>query len=187
MNVAYTGKLEKLYPAQTEKLEVKLAKLAKMLDGRGERQARVILSSKRGQYTVEVTVNYMDHSLVGICKGADQFVAITGAIDKLETQVLKLRAKRREPNKGPKADWKDEEAPAAPVVKAAPKKAESLNGTTGKVFRVNPKAGRKPMTVDEAKLELENEGDYVVFTDARKDCVCVLMRRADGNFDLIQS
>jgi len=67
-----------------------------------------------------------------------------------------------------------------------PKKAETTNGT-GKVFRVNPKAGRKPMTVDEAKLELENDGDYVVFTDAKKDCICVLMRRADGNFDLIQS
>jgi hypothetical protein len=72
------------------------------------------------------------------------------------------------------------------VVKAAPKKAETTNGT-GKVFRVDPKGGRKPMTVDEAKLELENDGDYVVFTDAKKDCVCVLMRRADGNFDLIQS
>lgn len=186
MNVAYTGKLEKLYPAQTEKLEMKIAKLAKMLDGRGERQARVILSSKRGKHTVEVTVNYLNHSLVGICDGVEQFVAITGAIDKLEKQVMKLRAKRWDPHKVPKANWKDGEAPAPPVVKAALKKAETTNGT-GKVFRVNTKAGRKPMTVDEAKLELENEGDYVVFTDAQKDCVCVLMRRADGNFDLIQS
>jgi ribosomal subunit interface protein len=186
MNVAYTGKLEKLYPAQTEKLEMKLAKLAKILDGKGEKQTRVILNSKRGSYTVEVTVNYMDHSLVGICDGAEQFLAITGALDKLETQVLKIRAKRREPNKGPKANWKDEEAPPAPVVKATPKKTENSNGT-GKVFRVSPKAGRKPMTVEEAKLELEKDGDYVVFTDAQKDCVCVLMRRADGNFDLIQS
>jgi len=186
MNVAYTGKLEKLYPAQTRKLETKIAKLAKVLDGKGERQARVILGIKRGQHTVEVTVNYMDHSLVGICKDAEQFVAVTGAIDKLEKQVMKLRAKRWDPHKVPKANWKDEEAPAAPVVKAAPKKAETVNGK-GKVFRVNPKAGRKPMTVDEAKLELENDGDYVVFTDAQKDCVCVLVRRADGNFDLIQS
>ncbi len=185
MNVAYSGKLEKLYPAQTEKLEVKFSKLAKILDGKGEKQARVVLSNKRGKYTAEVTVNYMDHSLVSACDDTEQFTAMTGALDKLETQVMKLRAKRREPKKGSKAGWVEEEVPAAPAVETKAKKTATVNGTR-KIFRVDYKAG-KPMTIDEAMLELERDSGYVVFTDAQKDCLCVLIRRSDGNFDLIQS
>jgi hypothetical protein len=43
------------------------------------------------------------------------------------------------------------------------------------------------MTLDEAMLELEKDGDYVVYRDAQKDCVSVLLRRPDGHLDLIES
>jgi hypothetical protein len=43
------------------------------------------------------------------------------------------------------------------------------------------------MTLDEAVLELERDGDYVVYRDAEKNCVSVLLRRPDGHFDLIES
>jgi len=34
MNITYTGKQEKFYPAQTEKIQAKFKKLAKILDGK---------------------------------------------------------------------------------------------------------------------------------------------------------
>ena len=56
-----------------------------------------------------------------------------------------------------------------------------------KVFRVDYQNGRKPMTLDEALLEIESESDYVVYRDSQKNCMSVLVRRADGNYDLIES
>ncbi len=43
------------------------------------------------------------------------------------------------------------------------------------------------MTLDEAMIEMENQADYVVYRDSDRDCLSVLVRRPDGNFDLIES
>ena len=44
------------------------------------------------------------------------------------------------------------------------------------------------MTLQEALLEMERDkDDYVVYRDAAKNCLSVLVRRTDGNFDLIES
>ena len=42
------------------------------------------------------------------------------------------------------------------------------------------------MTLEEALLEIEGR-NYVVYHDAETDRVSVLMRRRDGNFDLIEA
>ena len=42
------------------------------------------------------------------------------------------------------------------------------------------------MTLDEAMMEMEENQDYLVYRDADKDCVSVLVRRRDGHFDLIE-
>jgi putative sigma-54 modulation protein len=187
MNVTYTGKLEKFYPAQTEKIEARFKKLAKLLDGKGEKISHVILTSKRGVQSAEITVNYLDHALVGAAKDGDQFTAIASALDKLEKQVLKIRAKRRGVNKTSETPWEKEASDTAAIA-AEPDLAARKNGAKRKVYRVDYKATtRKPMTLDEAMLELEKDGDYVVYRDAQKDCVSVLLRRPDGHLDLIES
>jgi putative sigma-54 modulation protein len=205
MKITYTGKKEKFYPAQTEKLTAKLDKLAKLLDGRGERNAHVILASHRNMHRAEITVNYLEHTIIGEATNADQFLAINSAVEKLEKQVLKLRQKRWDPKKGTKKEVKqvaritgDEDT--APELGLSAKRAEnspkarvpnatSANGTAGRkprVFRVDHTEDRKPMTLDEAMMECDNPGDYVVYRDANKDCLSVLLRRPDGNFDLIE-
>jgi putative sigma-54 modulation protein len=67
--------------------------------------------------------------------------------------------------------------PAASVRKVARKQ----------VYRVNHSDGNKPMTLEEAMLEMEASQDYLVYRDAQTDRVTVLMRRSDGHFDLIES
>jgi hypothetical protein len=52
---------------------------------------------------------------------------------------------------------------------------------------VNHLDQRKPMTLEEALLEFQKDDDYVVYRDADKQCVSVLIRRRDGHFDLIES
>lgn len=187
MNVTYTGKQERFYPTQTKKMEAKFGKLAKLLDGRGEKQAHVILIFSKNRHKAEITVNYMDHTLVGSAADEDQFTAMSAAIDKLEKQVLKVRNKRRDVKRdGTKiAVAKRSESTRAAIEPQPEPPIEETNGAR-RVYRVNHSANRKPMTLDEAMIEIEKDGDYVVYRDARSDRLSVLMRRPDGHFDLIE-
>ena len=56
-----------------------------------------------------------------------------------------------------------------------------------RIYHVNHHKKRKPMTLDEALLEMEKSGDYLVYRDAETDRVSVLVRRRDGHFDLVEA
>ena len=43
------------------------------------------------------------------------------------------------------------------------------------------------MTLEEALLEMGQKRNYLVYRDSQTDRVSVLMRRRDGNFDLIEA
>ena len=59
-------------------------------------------------------------------------------------------------------------------------------GAARRVFRIDHHERRKPMTIDEALIEIEDR-TYVVYRDAETDRVCILVRRDDGHFDLIEA
>jgi putative sigma-54 modulation protein len=182
MKVTYTGRTEKLTPTLQKKLDAKFAKLAKLLDQRGgEREAHVILTVERHQQQAEITVQFHDHPLVGIGASSDQFTAIVTAADKLEKQVLKLRTKWRDTKRGPKESWT---VPAAPEAEEA---ATPEPPAEKRIFRVNQHARRKPITLDEAILEMEGNRDYLVYRDAETDRLSVLLRRRDGHYDLVEA
>jgi putative sigma-54 modulation protein len=140
----------------------------------------VILTSERHLRRAEITVRVHDHPMVGLAAEADQFSALFQAVERLEKQVLKLRAKTRDTKREPKQAWAAGEAPAetGPVVE------EALGQ---RIFRVDEHAQRKPMTLEEALMELDKSRDYVVFRDAETDRVSVLLRRRDGHFDLVEA
>ena len=184
MTVSYTGKLE-LDPGQQEKIEAKYTKIAKLLDAsnKGDRQAHIILNHHRGVHQAEITVNYMDHSLVGAGMDGEQYNALLIAVERLEKQVHKVRDKRRDPKFGPKEvrDKTEVEGTRGPSeFLPAP---EERNGKP-QVFRVAP-GEQKPMTVEEAMLVIDDD-TYLVYNDATTDRLSVLLRRPDGNFDLVQ-
>jgi hypothetical protein len=43
------------------------------------------------------------------------------------------------------------------------------------------------MTLEEALMEMEKGPDYLVYRDAESGRTAVLVRRRDGNFDLIEA
>jgi putative sigma-54 modulation protein len=180
MKVSYRG-IERQLPSKVQdKLDVKFAKLSKMLEKRGEKEAHVVVTSTRHLHKAEVTIQFYDHALVGIGSDGDLFAALSDAIEKLEKQALKTRAKwlekRRVGDSGPKNQSEAEPAPAPREPNPGPQ-----------IFRVNHHDRRKPVTLEEALLEMEDGRDYFVYRDADKECVSVLVRRRDGNFDLIES
>jgi putative sigma-54 modulation protein len=181
MRVTYTGKQEKLTPLQQKKLDAKFLKLSRLIDSRkGEKEAHVILTSERHLSRAEITVQCLDRALVGVGADSDVLNAMAEAIEKIEKQLLKLRAKRRDTHRGAKESWA-ESGEAEPAIAAEPEDVSA-----GRVFRVNSLGTRKPMTLDEAVLEMEKDRDYLVYRDAESDRVSVLIRRRDGNFDLVE-
>jgi len=194
MKISYTGRHEEFPAKQRAKLEAKLQKLSKMLDRRGEREAHVILTQERFLRKVEITVNAWDHAMVGIGSNSDLVIAAHEAFEKLEKQILKLRNKFRDTNRHKdKPAGAVERAEQAKPAGVRPKSAKAIappsgkNARSKKVFRVDHSDGRKPMTLEEAMLEMEASQDYMVYRDAGTDRVTVLMRRSDGHFDLIES
>jgi putative sigma-54 modulation protein len=195
MKITYTGKPEALTPPESRKIEAKFAKLARLLDlPGGEREAHVILAAERHLRSAEITILYHDHRLFGEGSAGDAFSAISTAIEKIEKQILKLRTKWRDTKRGPKQELV-EEAPAAepPASVRAARRAQVVQGAAGRetesgprVLRANQHERNKPMTLEEALLEIDQR-DYVVYRDAETDHVSVLIRRRDGNFDLIEA
>ena len=46
----------------------------------------------------------------------------------------------------------------------------------------------KPLTLEEAQLQLEqNDHDQVTYRDAESGRICVLLRRRDGNLELVEA
>jgi putative sigma-54 modulation protein len=176
MKITYTGRQVELAPAQLKKLEARFAKVGKLLDGRRECEAHVILSLERHLHHAEVTVNYFNHQLAGLGSSADLFTAIHSAIEKLEKQAVKQRTKWRDTKRAPR-EAEEPAEPTGPEPEGEPER---------RVYRVNHHQKRKPMTLDEALLEMDKSRDYLVYRDAETDRVSVLVRRRDGNFDLIE-
>ncbi len=176
MKVTYTGIPQDLPPKVQSKVDAKFAKLAKLLDGRGEHNAHVILNKQRGRFKAEVTVQFYDHQFVGLGADADLFNALTGALVKLESQAVKQKAKWRETHRRKDAPKRVATAQPEPPEKSPDKR----------VFRVDGIEQSKPITLDEALLEIGKE-DYLAYRDADSDALAVLIRRRDGHFDLIES
>ncbi len=201
MKVSYTGIKSGLPAKLQDKLDTKFAKLSKLVDGRGEKQAHVVVTSERYLHKAEITLRLHNHQLVGIGSDSDVFKAICAALDRIEKQAAKEGAKWR--GTLHRADSikvvgaKDAEAEASkPVRNVGPGKAAAAkNGHArrtaakpdARVFRPDQHERRKPITLEEAMLEMEDGRDYVAYRDAEKQAVCMLIRRRDGHYDLIET
>jgi len=175
MQVSYTGIHQELPPKIQSKLDSKFAKLAKLLDGKGEHKAHVVVSHQKRTFRAEVTVQFYDHQFVGKGSDTDLFTALSVALEKLDSQAVRQRDKWRETHR------RNGVSPAVPAAAPEPPAVEKKH-----VFRVGP-GRRKPITLEEALLEIEKDKDHLVYRDAESERVHVLVRRRDGHFDLIES
>lgn len=180
MKITYTGIKQELSPKFQRKLDAKFAKLSKLLEKRGEIEAHVVVTSVRHLFKAEITVSFYEHRLIGLGSDADLFTAIYEAVERLEAQALKNRSKWREKHR------RNEEPAAEPEARAESRESSQADKGPVNVFRVNHHNERKPMTMEEAMLEMDSQRDYVVYRDADSENVTVLVRRRDGNFDLIE-
>ena len=132
-------------------------------------------------HKAEATINYYGHQLVGLGSSADLFTAIHLAAEKLEKQCVKARTKWRDAKRMPRKS-----APEVETEKPRCRPRPKPTAAGRQVHKVKPAQKRKPMTVEEAMLEMDKTRDYLVYRDAQTDRVSVLLRRRDGHFDLVE-
>ena len=179
MKLHYTTRQIKIPDGLRKKLEGKFLKIYKILGNRHEPEAHLILSLERHLYHAEVTVHYRHHTMVVESAGADLPGVLLGTAEKLEKQIVRNKERWRERKRRakPAGEWDAAETAAG--------EASSSGSFTPRLYRSKPAA--KPLTVDEAILEIQqDQRDCVVYRDADKGKLAVLYRRRDGHFELVE-
>ncbi len=176
MRFEYTGRHVEVSPAIRRHVEQHFKKLDHIFND-STLSTHVIIDVEKNRQTGEIVVNWRDHTLTAKDTNADMYMALTRAMAKIEKQALKLKKKiidrkqsaRSTARIAPEPDGRLEATPRPPRIIAA---------------RRYPV---KPMTSEEAALNLSGRTDqFVVFRDADTDRLCVLYRRKDGNYGLIE-
>lgn len=175
MKFEYTGRHVEVTPSIRRHVEEHFHKIGHIFDD-STASAHVIIEVEKNRQTGEILVHWREHTLTARDTNSDMYQALTRAIDKIETQAVKLKQKivgrRRNGKNG------TPESTAEPQIEAAPLPARIIQASNYPI---------KPMTAEEAAMSLENDGNqFLVFRDADTSRVGVLYKRKDGNFGLIQ-
>lgn len=172
MKIEFTGRGFEVTDALKNFATEKLNKLSRFIDNIIE--AQVTMTVEKHRQTAEIIVKAGHEKLVAKETTNDMYASIGGALDKIEKQAKKI--KDRLVSKKRKSSSK-ESSPAG-----------GKSSELGDIVISHRSLGSvKPMTKEEAILEMENEGsDFIVFRDAEnKETISVLYKKDDKNFHLI--
>jgi ribosome hibernation promoting factor len=172
----YTGRHVEVTPGIRQHVEDHFKKFDHIFNSSSVR-THVVIEVEKGRQTGEVIVNWLDHTLTASVTNADMYMALTGAISKIEKQALKL--KKRIIDRKHNAQKRSQVAPSPDgQLEASPRPARII---TARRYSV------KPMTAEEAALDLSAKPDhFIVFRDADTNRIGVLYKRQDGDFGLIE-
>src|SRR5213596_3037213 len=144
--------------------------------------AHVILSVAKERHVAEITLKADHVTMFAQEETHDLYSAIDLALEKLEHQAQKLKAKRRD-HKGPPGNRGVEEAEVRTSVLAAEPPGP---GTERRIIRTQ-RVPAKPLSLEEAVEQLDLSGDeFLVFTNASHQTLAVLYRKKDGSYGLIE-
>jgi putative sigma-54 modulation protein len=196
------GKHVTVTDALRERVEQKVSKLSRHFDQ--IQDAQVVLTVSRNRTVgraqgAEVTVWCDGLVLRAEELSQDMYTSIDKAVDKLDRQIAKYRdriieKRRLDVSRARRRTRRSAEAalragPPPKVEGAAPEGAAARGpgpGTGPDIVRTK-RFDLKPMTVDEATLQMELLGHaFFVFRNAGTQEVSVVYRRRDGGYGLIE-
>ena len=176
MRITITGKNIEVSDYLNDLVIKKVSKLDKYFPE--DTEAHVTMAVEHNRHIVEVTIPYTGGIIRGEETSGDMYASIDNVLAKLEKQIVRHRTKlekslRAGAFKAPEPVFSDafdaeddEEAPRVVKVKR---------------FDI------KPMTVEEAMLQLELLGhSFYMFTNGDSGQINVIYKRKDGNFGLIE-
>jgi putative sigma-54 modulation protein len=177
MKVEYIARKVTLSDSTRRLAEKKLAKVEKYFNDIID--LRLELSQERHLYVADIFVKGKDFDAKSTSSNKDLTTAIQEAVDKLEIQARKAKARlkdRKRQGGDAKAErhWNLDVLESDSVAAGAPRIVETLSIPI------------KPMSIDEAAMQLEKTDElFFVFRNAATDRVNVVYRRADKNLGLI--
>jgi putative sigma-54 modulation protein len=183
MNIQVHSKHLRLTDALQEYLEKKIGRLEKYLDVPPDHDPRVNLSIERGEHRVEMTMTLPGAILRAEETSDDMYKSIDLAVDKLQRQIQRYKAKfHHKPHEREKLFHEEHGTRDTTEEQAEAERDREPVIVRRKQFLM------KPMRVDEAVLQLELLAhDFFVFTNADAGAVNVVYRRRDGNYGLIET
>ena len=168
-------------PALRTHAEEKLSRMVKKYLRRPV-DAHVILSVAKERHVAEITLQADHVTMFAKEETHDLYSAIDLAVDKLEHQAQKLKARRRD-HKDSSSVRSGEPVSVTTTVLSAERREP---GGAPAVVR-SQRIPAKPMSVEEAVAQLTASRDeFLVFTNARSETLAVLYRRKDGDYGLIE-
>lgn len=182
MRLELTGRHVAISPGLRTLVTDKLARVHRQVNSSGI-SAAVIVTKEKFLKVVDVALHASGERFLHAAARAETWeAATTAAFEKLEQQARKLKGKREQRRRRgslPKARQAAVDTAASGVeLPPAPKARRVIRAARYAV---------KPMTVDEAAIELEElDASFLVFRDASTETVSVLYRRKDGQYGLIE-
>jgi putative sigma-54 modulation protein len=173
-----------LDPTEALKTHVKdrVAHVQRYIDRPSE--AHAVLHVDKLDHHAEITVKAGRFLLRGTARSQDMYASIDAAADRIERQLKKHKARLQDHHKpnGHGAEWTPVEVRHDVLnVYEDPAKA-SHHVVKSTQFQA------KPMTVDEAILQLELlDSSFYVFQNAKDRTINVLFKRDDGAFGLLEA
>ncbi len=177
MKISINGKNIEVSDYLRDLIIKKVSKLDKYFDEGTE--AHVMLSVERNRHIVEVTIPWAGGIIRGEETSGDMYASVDNVLAKLEKQIVRHRTKlekslRAGAFKVPDPVYSESLAP------------EDLDEEPARVVKVKH-FDIKPMTVDEAMLQLELLGhSFYMFANGDTGDINVLYKRKDGNYGLIE-
>jgi putative sigma-54 modulation protein len=154
--------------------EEKMQKIKKYLDTPAE--AHIIISMEKFRNSAEINLSSNGWNINAKEEAKDMRIALDRCIDKIEKQLKKQREKIREHK--PKSIRRGQ-------VKSSG--IEETDEITNKVTETR-KIILKPMSFDEAVMEMEENGDrFIIYRDSSSENVSLIYRREDGKYTLIET
>ena len=172
MKYTYTGKGMEVSDSLKARAEKKLEKLERYF--REEPDASIRFKQQKGaRNIVEITVSVSGIILRAEECSNDMYLSIDRAVDKLESQVRRYRTKLEKRMRPIEAE-------------PAPEEAAAYEEANYDVVRVK-KFAVKPMRVEDAITQMELLGhSFFLFMNEETDSMCVLYRRNDDSYGLLQ-
>jgi putative sigma-54 modulation protein len=178
MKIEFTGRQTEISREVRRLAERKLGKVARVLPGMT--RAHVILTADKHRQTAEVSVHSRNLDLTAVEESTNPRLSVSNAMEKLLRQAQRQQQKRR----GRKGASSARRLSAAAPRRSAPSPEDEPEAP--RVIR-NRRRAVKPMTLDEATLEIEARAEGIlVFRDAASERMRILYRRDDGNLGLIE-
>lgn len=164
-------KLEVTEPLKSYAIE-KLSKLDKFLDDPSKIEAKVLLTANNKRKKIEVTIVVNNYFLRAEELNDDMYAAIDLISDKIERQFRKYKTKLMSKQKINVFDADDK---------------EEIEYTEESIVKTK-QVFLKPMDKNEAMMQMELLGHtFFVFKDRDDNKICVLYKRTDGQYGLIET